>query len=70
VNKFKVVFYGPGWVPNVPGLPRTGDPSEIPEVEKLIVKHDPKISSFTKAYIIVQFLLNLLISLRVSQEKK
>ena len=32
MNKIKVVLYGPGWVPNVPGLPRTGDPSAIPEV--------------------------------------
>ncbi|KAG0282829.1 hypothetical protein BGZ96_012805 [Linnemannia gamsii] len=36
INKFKVVFYGPGWHP---GTPRTGLLSEIPDVD---LKHPPK----------------------------
>ncbi|KAF9980174.1 hypothetical protein BGZ65_005449 [Modicella reniformis] len=35
-NKFKVVFYGPGWHP---GVPRLGLLSEIPDVD---LKHPPK----------------------------
>ena len=32
-NKFKAVFYGPGWVE---GGPRMGDPSQLPEVHTYI----------------------------------
>ena len=32
VNKFKAVFYGPGWVK---GGPRLGDPTQLPEVDAL-----------------------------------
>ncbi|KAG0222647.1 fatty acid hydroxylase superfamily-domain-containing protein [Mortierella sp. GBAus27b] len=49
-NKFKVVFYGPGWHP---GVPRTGLLSEIPDVDlkNPPKKYDPALPSKFNYYI-------------------
>ncbi|KAK3829135.1 MAG: fatty acid hydroxylase superfamily-domain-containing protein [Benniella sp.] len=53
-NKFKVVFYGPGWHP---GVPRTGLLSEIPDIDlsNPPVKYDPVLPSKFNYYIGVHF---------------
>ncbi|KAF9189772.1 hypothetical protein BGZ51_009315 [Haplosporangium sp. Z 767] len=54
VNKFKVVFYGPGWHP---GVPRTGLLSEIPDVDlkNPPKKYDPALPAKFNYYIAFHF---------------
>ncbi|KAI8596812.1 fatty acid hydroxylase superfamily-domain-containing protein [Dissophora ornata] len=60
VNKFKVIFYGPGWHP---GVPRTGLLSEIPEVDlkNPPVKYDPTLPSKFNCYIGFQFMIVMIV---------
>jgi len=53
-DKFKVLFYGPGWHP---GVPRTGLLEEIPEVDlkNPPVKYDPVLPSKFNYYVFVHF---------------
>ncbi|KAG0322823.1 hypothetical protein BGZ99_003135 [Dissophora globulifera] len=59
-NKFKVVFYGPGWHP---GVPRLGLLSEIPDVDlkNPPVKYDPVLPSKFNYYIAVQFTIVMVV---------
>lgn len=53
-NKFKVLFYGPGWHDDTP---RTGLLSEIPPIAKDIPpqKYDPSLSLGINIYVIIHF---------------
>lgn len=56
-NKLFVLMKGPGWRP---GLPRLGDPTTLPQIEKPVVEYDPQISSWQNAYVCVHFAILLL----------
>ncbi|KAG2237640.1 fatty acid hydroxylase superfamily-domain-containing protein [Thamnidium elegans] len=56
VNKFKVLFYGPGWHDDTP---RTGLLEEIPLIAKDVPpqKYDPSLSLGINIYVLIQFAL-------------
>lgn len=51
-DKLGVVFCGPGWRP---GLPRLGNPAELPKIVRPVNSYDPQISWLKNTYIIVHF---------------
>ncbi|KAF9352945.1 hypothetical protein BGX26_009256 [Mortierella sp. AD094] len=59
-NKFKVVFYGPGWHP---GTPRTGLLSEIPDIDlkNPPEKYDPVLPSKFNYYVCAHFTIVLVV---------
>ncbi|KAG0367843.1 fatty acid hydroxylase superfamily-domain-containing protein [Gamsiella multidivaricata] len=59
-NKFKVVFYGPGWHP---GVPRTGLLSEIPDIDlkNPPKKYDPVLPSKFNYYIAAHFTIVIVV---------
>lgn len=51
-HRLKIIFYGPGWRP---GLPRLGNPDELPKIVHPVEIYDPPVSLWKKAYVIVHF---------------
>lgn len=61
INKFKVLFYGPGWHDDTP---RTGLIEEIPPIAKDIPpqKYDPSISLGINIYVVIHFILVIIVN--------
>lgn len=51
-HKLGVLFCGPGWRP---GLPRLGNPKELPAIVRPVDSHDPQLSMWQNFYVVVHF---------------
>lgn len=65
IDRFKVLFYGPGYNPNKPDL-RLGDRDDIPDPKvdfktRLAIKYDPEINIVQKIYVFLQTVFLLMI---------
>ena len=61
-DKFKALWYGPGWSPKINPHLRMGDPSGLPKITKGTEKkfHNPKIGMAMGLYAFVQLSLTVL----------
>lgn len=55
-DKLSVLFKGPGWTP---GMPRLGDPADLPEIEYPIQKYDSSLTYWGNLYVLVHFAVAL-----------
>jgi alkylglycerol monooxygenase len=68
VNRFKVLFYGPGWHE---GTPRTGLLKEIPVISKDVPpeKYDPSVPKAINLYVVAHFALLIVVNSIVLNDK-
>lgn len=52
-----ILFRGPGWRK---GLPRLGDPKELPKIVRPVNSYDPQLSLWQNAYVVIHFAVLLL----------
>ena len=57
-DKFKALFYGPGWQP---GTPRLGDLTGMPDKTPQRPKYNPTLPKMTEAYLVAHFFATLFI---------
>lgn len=57
MHKLGVLFNGPGWRP---GLPRLGDPAELPSIIRPVYCYNPPLMFWLNSYVVIHFAILLL----------